>query len=101
MTSSAFRLQRLPLGWELTCAADEHAHRCHPWMPCFWRALLNSGQGGSPTTEEAEAPFPSRMGSVWFSVQHCVGLLIGNWSESKPASAQGCLLLLRDELYLE
>jgi len=41
------------------------------------------------------------MRSVWFSSQHCVGLLIDNWIKSEPASAQGYLLLLRGELYLE
>lgn len=40
------------------------------------------------------------MGLVCFSSQHCVGLLIDNWIKSKPASAQGYLLLLRGELYL-
>lgn len=40
------------------------------------------------------------MGLVCFYSQRCVGLLIDNWIKSKPASAQGYLLLLRGELYL-
>lgn len=56
---------------------------------------------GVQKLEEAEAPFPSKMGSVRFSSQRCVGLLIDNWIKSEPASAQGYLLLLRGKLYLE
>lgn len=56
---------------------------------------------GVQKLEEAEAPFPSKMGSVCFSSQPCVGLLIDNWIKSEPACAQGYLLLLRGELYLE
>lgn len=56
---------------------------------------------GVQKLEEAEAPFPSKMGSVCLSSQHCVGLLIDNWIKSEPASVQGYLLLLRGEIYLE
>lgn len=59
------------------------------------------GTAGVRKLDGAEAPFPNKMQLVCFSSQCCVGLLIDNWIKSEPASAEGYLLLLRDELYLK
>lgn len=86
-----------PLDRQLTCAAVP------PMDVMFLESSAGFGTGWeSKNWKKLKPHFPARWSQYrCFPSQHCIGLLIDNWIKSEPASAQGYLLLLRGELYLE